>query len=86
MKHSKTKSKGIEIFLFLVSLIFMCWFIGSLYYKNYNKIFDGTYVYDRFETPMMMSPLLMVFLVFLYLGVKIYEKITKDNQSFNSLD
>ncbi len=58
-------------------LLVVCWFIGSLYLKNYKKIIDGTYVYDRFETPLMMSPLLILFLFFLYLGVKSYSKNEK---------
>jgi|GEM_PF-6651800 len=52
----------------------MCWFIGSLYLKNYDRIIGGTYTYDRFETPIMASPLMMVFLLFLYLCVKMYNK------------
>jgi uncharacterized membrane protein len=77
MDFAKTISKVIKILVFMASLLVVCWFIGSLYLKNYKKIIDGTYVYDRFEAPLMMSPLLIVFLLFLYLWVKLYSKKVK---------
>jgi len=70
MDFAKKTSKVFKILMFMASLLVVCWFIGSLYLKNCKKIIDGTYVYDRFETPLMISPLLILFLLFLYLGVK----------------
>lgn len=76
MKPTEVITKITKITVFVVSLCFVTWLISSLYLKNYNRILDGTYVYDRFETPLMMVPVLMVFLFIIYLGVKIYGKNT----------
>ena len=79
MKISNKLSKAINLLLFTASLCFVLWFLGSLYIKNYKEIIEGTYVYDRFETPLMMSLLLIVFLVLLYLGVKLFNKKHKND-------
>ena len=51
----------------------MSTFLFSLYVKNYDAIIQGTYTYDWFETSLMLSPLLILFMGFLFFLVRITE-------------
>jgi hypothetical protein len=66
--------------MFLVVLGFVLWFILSLYRKNFADIVNGTYVYDRFETPWMLSPFLIIFMFFLFVVSRRLDKRKKKKE------
>lgn len=70
-------SKVIQSILFLATFCLMLWFLIVLYRKNFDDIIEGTYVYDRFETPIMLSPLLIIFLLLIYIILKIIKAAKK---------
>lgn len=73
-----------QLVMFLLILSLMLWFLFSLYNKNIKDIIGGTYVYDRFETPLMLSPFLLLFMFFLYILVRFISRRKKTKKKIKN--
>ena len=75
----ETTPEGIVKFLTLVAKISIFFFLlylvsrltVTIYLKTLPEIFNGTYIYDRFEVMVMLMPAVILFFLLLYIYVKI---------------
>lgn len=71
-----------KIFIFTVVLYAVLTHTIGLYQKNLPEIMSGTWEYDKMEAAFMGAPLVMIFLLVLFIGVKLYDYLVsgKDNK------
>jgi len=70
-----------EIFIFSVVLYTVFLHTIILYAKNIPSILNGTYVYELTETTFMGAPLVMLFLLLLFISIKLYNHLTTKAKS-----
>ena len=80
MEYANAIKSLLKIIVFFASLIFMGSYVFNLWRTNFRQLVEGTYIWNWFETPIMLSPLLILFLFAIYVGVKIFEGIKEKEQ------
>lgn len=72
-----------KIFIFSVFMYTALLNTIRIYVKNIPAIMNGTYVYDKIEGATMAAPLIMAFLLLLYISVRMYDHITTKEKKKN---